>query len=59
MRTLSHKEFIDTLADLMSKDPAKVRQANRLFYQAMVSKGTPHPSAQMSADLALAEAASK
>lgn len=55
--TLDRDEYIQTIKGLLSKDPTKIRDANRTLYRAIAGEGAPEPS-DTEADLVLAEAAS-
>ena len=50
---MSRDEYIEALRDLFSKDPEKIRVANRKLYG--IAVGTPNGTTEP--DLALAEAA--
>lgn len=52
---MERDEYVSALRDLLSRDPARVRDANRVFFGALVAS-TPNES-NREADLVLAEVA--
>ena len=60
---MSREEYVSCIQDLLSRDPARIRDANRRLFGAVVDSWPSHgdsdvgQDAQRSADLVLAEVA--
>lgn len=54
---ISREEYVQALRDLFSKDPMKIREANRKLYAVCVTNGGGPAGSHTEPDLVLAEAA--
>lgn len=54
---MTHDQYVKALADLLSRDPERLRAANRVLYATAVGSTGVAGDADRQADLALAEAA--